>query len=176
MQEKLYSLPSLLDTMTKRKNNRIKKRLIFDQAPIEGLGVKWVIAFYISLPILLYIGIFNPIMFALLGIAQAIIFYIIFLSMLMIMVITLTFINNTKVIRSITASWNTYFPEIDFTLVIASGTTPYKDFFIHYDRIYEEGMSQEALIAGLEEGFIIMQDENKDLLEAMHQAKGKANA
>ena len=76
--EEIYSLETILSTVTKIKNNVAKKRLIFDQTPIKGIGAKWVILFLLSLPVMLYAGIFNPTMFEILGIAQAIIFFVVF--------------------------------------------------------------------------------------------------
>ena len=77
MKEENYSLDTILATVSKTNNTTAKKRLIFDQGPLEGIGAKWVIAFFISLPIMLYLGIFNETMFNMLGIAQAIIFFIV---------------------------------------------------------------------------------------------------
>jgi len=167
MQEETYSLKQMLDTLTKIKNNTVKKRLIFDQSPVGGIGAKWVISFFISLPIILYVGIFNPAVFAMLGIAQAIIFYVIFLSMVMIMIIALTFINNNKVIRQIDPSWQTFFPDVDLKLILSSGASPYKDFFKHYDKAVKAGTKDEDLHSFLQQAFSEMQEENKDLLEAM---------
>jgi hypothetical protein len=172
MEEK-YTLKTILETFTKVKNGTAKKRLIFDQTPIDGIGVKWVIAFFISLPVLLYIGIFNPKIFGMLGIAQAIIFYIVFLSMAMIMIFGLTFINNNKVIRQITPSWNTFFPTVDFTQVLSSGVTPYKDFFLHYSKAIKNGLEGEALHEYLEKAFEQMKSENSELHEAMNSSRNR---
>ena len=167
MQEEIYSLQNILDTFSKTTKNRAKKRVIFDQSPIGGIGRKWVIAFFISLPIMLYIGIFNPVVFAMLGIAQAIIFFIVFLSMVMIMIIALTFINNNKVIRQIEPSWKHLFPEEKLQLVLSSGVTPYKDFFQYYTQGVQAGEKGDVLYQSLKRAFIKMKEENKDLLEAM---------
>jgi hypothetical protein len=120
---------------------------------------------------MLYIGIFNESMFALLGIAQAIIFFVVFLSMLMIMIIALAFINNTKVLRQVNSSWEKLFPEIDLKLALASGGTPYKNFFSHYSQAVKEGLKEEALYAYLQNAFTTMQKENIDLYEALKNAK-----
>lgn len=167
MQEKIYSLETILASISKYKKPNVKKRLIFDQSSIGGIGSRWVIAFFLALPVIEYAGIFNPWMFNMLGIAQAIIFFIVFLSMVMIMVIALAFINNNKVIRQITPSWKSYFPDIDLVMVLSSGATPYKDFFKHYGTALNKNLEGEALQNYLKEAFITMQEENKDLLEAM---------
>lgn len=171
MQEKIYSLEAILASISKYKKPNAKKRLIFDQSPLGGIGSKWIITFFLLLPVLEYAGIFNPWMFNMLGIAQAIIFFIVFLSMVMIMVFALTFINNNKVTRQITPSWNHYFPNIDVKLVLATGATPYKDFFIHYSKAMGDELSDEKLHAYLKQSFVKMQEENKDLLEAMHNSR-----
>jgi len=173
MLEENYSLKTILDTFYKVKNGKAKKRLIYDQTPVGGIGSKWVIAFFISLPILLYIGIFNPAVFAMLGIAQAIIFYVIFLSMVMIMIIALSFINNNKVIRQVNPSWEKHFPDIDLKLILTSGATPYKDFLMHYSDAVQNGLEDDDLIVHLEKSFSQMKVENADLLEAMSSARNK---
>lgn len=171
MQDKLYSLEAILASISTYKKPYAKKRLIFDQSPVGGIGSKWVISFFLLLPVLEYAGIFNPWMFNMLGIAQAIIFFIVFLSMVMIMVFALTFINNTKVIRQITPSWNHYFPGIEIKSVLASGETPYKDFFTHYSIALGEDLRDTELYTYLKQSFTKMQEENKDLLEAMQNAR-----
>jgi len=173
MQEETYTLQTMLDTMIKIKNNKAKKRLIFDQSLLNGIGSKWVIAFFISLPILLYIGIFNPKIFGMLGIAQAIIFFIVFLSMIMIMIVGLSFINNNKVIRQITPSWNKLFPTVDLTQILSSGATPYKDFFIYYNQALNEGLKGEILVTRFKENFLKMQEDNKELFEVINRGHNR---
>ncbi|HFQ61550.1 MAG TPA: hypothetical protein ENK39_04530 [Epsilonproteobacteria bacterium] len=167
MKEETFSLQTMLSTLYKIKNNKAKKRLIFDQAPIGGIGSQWVKAFFISLPIILYIGIFNPKIFAMLGIAQAIIFYIVFLSMIMIMIAGLTFINNNKVMRQIAPSWNKLFPSVELTQVLSSGTTPYKDFLKSYNRLLSMDLDDKELETKMKENFQHMQEENKEIYEMM---------
>jgi len=171
LKEETFSLQTMLSTLYKIKNNKAKKRLIFDQTPIGGIGSKWVKAFFISLPILLYIGIFNPTIFAMLGIAQAIIFFIVFLSMIMIMVAGLTFINNNKVIRQITPSWNTLFPTVALTQVLSSGTTPYKNFLKSYNHLLTMDLNENELEEKMNEKFKQMQEENKEIYEMMSSAR-----
>lgn len=171
MKEETYSLDTILATLTKTKKDSAKKRLIFDQTPLNGIGAKWIIAFFISLPVMLYIGIFNDTMFNLLGIAQAIIFFIVFLSMVMILVIALTFINNNKVLRQVNPSWENIFPEVDLKLALASGGTPYKDFFKHYSEAVKQGLTGEALQVHLSHAFKVMQEENADLYLAISTAR-----
>jgi len=169
MQEETYSLQTMLSTLYTTKNNQAKKRLIFDQSAIGGIGSKWVKTFFISLPILLYVGIFNPKIFAMLGIAQAIIFFIVFLSMVMIMIVALTFINNNKVIRQITPSWNTLFPTVELNQVLSTGVTPYSDFIQRYNKLLSQNLDENDFKAKLKENFIAMQEENKELYEAMNR-------
>lgn len=171
MEKSDYALQTILNTLTKTKSSGIKKRLIFDQSPLGGIGSRWVISFFISLPILLYIGIFNDTMFAMLGIAQAIIFYVVFLSMVMIMIVALSFINNNKVLREIKPSWNLYFPDVDIKWILSSGATPYKAFFNYYNDAVTQNLEADALYAFLKEAVVTMGKENADLLEMMSQPR-----
>ncbi len=167
MQEKDYTLETILNAVFKISNHRVKKRFIFDQSGLGGIGVKWIIAFFISLPILLYIGLFNETVFSMLGIVQAIIFYIVFLSMVIILIVTIIFINNNKVIRQTSPSWQKIFPDVDFKLVLASGASPYKDFFQYYSEAIEKGFKGDALQEHLKKAFKKMQEENADLLSSI---------
>lgn len=169
MKEETFSLKTMLSTLYTIKNNQAKKRLIFDQAPLGGIGAMWVKLFFISLPILLYIGIFNPKIFGMLGIAQAIIFFIVFLSMVMIMIVALTFINNNKVIRQITPSWNKLFPTVDLRQILSSGATPYRDFIQKYNALLSMDLNEKDFESKLSEDFRTMQEENKELYEAMNR-------
>jgi hypothetical protein len=173
--EEIYSLETILSTITKTKNNVAKKRLIFDQAPIDGIGAKWVIAFFISLPVMLYAGIFNPAMFELLGIAQAIIFFVVFLSMVMIIIVATTFINNNKVIRQITPSWEKYFSAVDLKLALSSSSnaTPYRDFLKHYNTALASDLKDQALEKHLQVSFISMEEENQTLMDAIRRNTNK---
>lgn len=173
MQEEIFTLKTILDALYKVKGTQATKRLIFDQSQLHGIGSKWIKVFFLSLPILLYIGIFNPKIFGMLGIAQAIIFYIVFLSMVMIMVAGLTFINNNKVIRQVKPTWNTLFPTVDLTQVLSSGATPYKDFVKHYHEALKQDLKDEKLHHYLDNVFKVMQEENSELYEAMNRATDK---
>ena len=171
MKEEIFTLKTILDAFYKTKGTQATKRLIFDQSQLHGIGSKWIKVFFFSLPILLYVGIFNPTIFGMLGIAQAIIFYIVFLSMVMIMIAGLTFINNNKVIRQVKPTWNTLFPTVDLTQVLSSGATPYKDFVKHYHEVLKQDLKEEKLHAYLANAFKIMQEENSELFDAMNNAR-----
>ena len=173
MSEKIYSLEAILASISKYKKPNVIKRLIFDQAPVGGIGSKWIIAFFFLLPFIEAAGIFNPWVYQILGIAQAIIFFIVFLSIVMILVFTFASINNARVVKKITPSWKQYFPEIDIKLVVTSGATPYKNFYSHCSAAFNEGLEGEALHRYLKEAFVTMQDENKELIEAMHKDRNK---
>jgi len=159
----------MLDSLYKVNHAKAKKRILFDQAPIGGIGRVWVILFFISLPLILFAGIFNPSVFAMLGIAQAIIFYIVFLSMVMIMVIALTFINNNKVVRQITPAWQALFPTVNLKQVLSSGTTPYTGFLNFYSGTLKDNLDEKSLIERFKVQFTHMQTENKELFEAMNR-------
>jgi len=169
LQEEIFSLKTMLSSLYKVNNAKAKKRLLFDQAPVGGIGRLWVILFFVSLPVILFLGIFNPSVFAMLGIAQAIIFYIVFLSMVMIMVIALTFINNNKVIRQITPSWQALFPTVNVKQVLSSGTTAYTGFSDFYSELSTLDLDEATLVEKFKEKFTQMQTENKELFEAMNR-------
>ena len=173
MSEKIYSLEAILASISKYKKPNVSKRLIFDQAPVDGVGSKWIIAFFFLLPFIEAAGIFNPWVYKMLGIAQAIIFFIVFLSIVMILVFTLASINNARVVKKITPSWDHYFPEIDLKLIVTSGATPYKKFYSHCSGAFNEGLEGEALHSHLKKAFATMQDENKELIEAMQKDRNK---
>lgn len=171
--EEIYPLETLLKSITKTKKSVAKKRIIFDQAPIGGLSVKWVIAFLISLPIMLYAGIFNPVMFEMLGIAQAIIFFVVFLSMAIILAIAIVFINNNKVLRAITPSWNRYFEGVDLKLALSSAGTPYKEFFKHYNTALNKKLTGKALEEKLQQSFTKMEQKNQLLMDAIRRDRSR---
>jgi len=168
MKEERYPLRTILDTFTTHKNSIAKKRVIYNQAPIGGIASKWIIIFFLSLPVVLYFALFNSVMFSMLGIAQAIIFYIVFLSIIMILIVTLTFVNNNKVLREIHFSWQSFFPNVDLRQLLSSGTTVYKDFLTYYSQALSENLEEEVLHQRLQENFYQMQEENKELYERMN--------
>lgn len=131
------------------------------------------ITFFLLIPFLEYAAIFNPYVFNFLGIAQAIIFFIVFLSIVMILIFALASLNNASVVKKITSSWNHYFPDIDLKLIVTSSVTPYKDFFKHYGAARNKGLENEELHRYLKQVFVTMQTENKDLLEAMKKNRSK---
>lgn len=168
-----YSLETIFQALLKYKNSEAKKRLIFDQKPIGGISSKLIISFMISLPFLLFIGIFNPTMFEMLGLVQSIVFFIVFLSMVMILVTALGFVNNNKVIRQVTPSWESYFPDVDLRLCLKTSGTPYKDFFKYYNEGLAQNLSEEAFQNHLTKSFEIMEDENRELSDAIKRSKEK---
>jgi len=173
MKDEHYSLDTILSTFTKYNGSRAKKRLVFDQKHLKGIGAKWVMAFCLSLPILLYAGIFNETIFNMLGIAQAIIFFIVFLSMMMILIIAVLFINNNKVLRQVNPSWEKIFPGVDLKLALASGGTPYKNFFMHYSKALAENLEGKELEVYMRKAFQTMENENADLMAAMNSARSR---
>lgn len=174
MQNEIYTLKTVLDTISKYKKPDVKKRMIFDQSPVGGIGSKWMVVLFFSIPLFEYALIFNPYVFNMLGIAQAIIFFVVFLSVVMILIFTLTVINNAKVVKKITPSWNHYFPDIDLKLIVTSGASPYKGFFNHYAKALNTDLNEEELHAHLKHAFEIMQEENKELLHAMENDRSRS--
>ena len=173
MQKKHYELKTILASVFKEKDNRLKKRLIYNNAVFGGLSNKWIIAAFIILPFAMYAAIFNPASFKELGIAQAIVFYIILLVVAMQIVAIGSYFNNKKVIKTATKSWENYFPTIDFKMILSSGVTPYVDFKKHYEMALNDGLEGEALKKRLDEAFEKMEEENSILVESIRRDKAK---
>ena len=168
MKEEKFTLQTMLDALYKIKGTKVKKRLVYDQKNLDGIASKWVKVFFFSLPVLLFIGIFNPYIFSMLGIASAVVFYIVFLSMTMIIIAGLTFANNNKVLRQITPSWDALFPTVSLPQVLVGGATPYKDFVEAYTQAVNEGLQDNTLYERLKSKFLQMQEENRELYERMN--------
>lgn len=174
-----YDLKTILSSVSTYKKNsdkskQVKKRLLYNQAPIGGLSINYFWAAFISMPFIEYAIIFNPVVFPMLGIAQAIVFFIVFLSIVMILIFALYAFNNRVVIDGITPMWEAYFPGIDVNLVLTSSHSPYGDFFKHYSEIAGDDLNDEELHQSLKSKFIVMQEENKDLIEAMQKDRSRA--
>lgn len=171
-----YSLSSILNTFTKYKKSSdvsacIKKRWIFNQAPLGGLSSTQLILIFIALPFIEYASIFNPYVFGMLGIAQSIVVFIVFLVVLMQIVLLLIWKNNKKVLSKIESSWESYFPGVDLKFVLSSGVSPYNDFYKAYCEAKETASNDDELHPALAKAFEVMQEENRDLLEAIERDK-----
>jgi uncharacterized membrane protein len=171
MPNKDYALSTILETIFSYKNNKVKKRLIYDKSPIGGFSSKWTKILLFILPFLMYAAIFNPRSFEYLGIAQAIVFYIILLVFAMQIIIGVAYFNNKKVVTNITPSWNKYFPDIDFKMILSSGVTPYMEFINHYEKALKQNLDEETLYETLQTAVKEMENENADLLKAMNRDK-----
>ncbi|MCO4844654.1 MAG: hypothetical protein KC427_01390 [Sulfurovum sp.] len=173
MQEQHYALKTILESVFKEKNNKITKRLIHNNALLGGLSSKWIKFAFIIMPFAMYAAIFNPTSFKELGIAQAIVFYIILLVFAMQIVVASTYFNNKKVVKTAAKAWEDYFPGVDFKMIISSGTTPYVDFKKHYELALKDGLVGDALKKRLDDAFRQMEEENSILVEAMRRDKEK---
>ena len=159
-----YSLKVILDTFTKSNG---AKRTIFNQAPIGGISSKAVILFFFAMPFIEYALIFNPYVFNALGIAQCIVLYIVLLSIVMIAIFLISWQIKKSVIKKITPSWKKYFEKIDINMVLSPSATPYSKFFDYYSKGLLEKYNEEELHRYLLDAFKKMEEENKDLIEAM---------
>ena len=171
---KNYSLSSILNAVTKHKKSAspcIVKRLIFNKASIGGISSTQLVLLFIALPFIEYAVIFNPYVFGILGIAQSIVVFIVFLVFLMQIVFVMIWRNNKKVLSKVSSSWESYFPGVDLKLVLSSGISPYNDFYKAYCEAKEVSSNDEELHKALTEAFKVMQEENQDLLEAIQRDK-----
>ncbi len=165
-----YNLRTILATFTKTNG---KRRSVFNKAPIGGLGSAVVTLFFFSLPLISYGLLFNPYIFHVLGIATAIVIYIVSMSLMMIIIFFITWKVKNDVIIAVSPSWEYYFPGIDFKLVISKGITPYNDFYKYYAEIKDVKQPEEALHKQLTEVFRKLQEENKELLNAIQRDNNK---
>jgi predicted neutral ceramidase superfamily lipid hydrolase len=163
-----YNLKTILATFTKTNG---KKRTIFNKAPIGGLGSPVVTLFFFSLPLIVYGLLFNPYIYHVLGIATAIVAYIVAMSFVMMMVFLIAWKVKNSVVKAIAPSWEKYFPGIDLNLVISSNISPYNDFYKYYSEVKDIKQSEESLHKSLLEAFSKMQEENKELLNAIQRDK-----
>ena len=173
MQEQHYTIKTILESVFKEKNHRLKKRLIYNNALFGGLSNKWIIFAFIILPFVMYAAIFNPASFKALGIAQAIVFYIILLVVAMQIVVAASYFNNKKVVKTATKAWENYFPTVDFKMILTSGATPYTEFTKHYEMALDDGLEGEILKHRLNDAFHEMEEENSILVDAMRRDKQK---
>jgi hypothetical protein len=173
MQEQHYGLKTTLASVFKEKDNKLKKRLIYNNAVFGGLSNKWIILTFIILPFAMYAAIFNPTSFKELGIAQAIVFYIILLVVAMQIVTLGTYFNNKKVVKTAIKSWEEFFPTVDFKMILSSGVTPYVDFKKHYELALKDGLEGEALKKRLDEAFEKMEEENSILVDSIRRDQQK---
>jgi len=88
-------------------------------------------------------------------------------------VIGVAFFNNRKVVKTVTPSWEDYFPTIDFKMILSSGVTPYMEFINHYEKALNQNLDDTMLYKALQEAVIEMEDENADLLAAINRDKKK---
>ena len=162
----VYSLTTILSTITKKNGS---KRLLYNFGPVGGWNSGVMTAIFISLPFIEFAALFNPYSFEYLGIAQSIIFFIVFLSMLMILITGLIFALNANLIRKVTESWDIYFEGRSLTMVTSSGITPYSKFFEEYALLLKENLSEDEMHKSLLKAFETMEIDNKDLLDAMNR-------
>lgn len=171
---KNYSLSSILNALTKHKKGAspcFVKRLIFNKASFGGISSTQLILFFIALPFIEYAVIFNPYVFGIMGIAQSIVVFIVFLVFLMQMVFVMIWRNNKKVLSKVSSSWEDYFPGVDLKLVLSSGVSPYNDFYKAYCEADASSSNDEELHKALSDAFKVMQEENRDLLDAIEKDK-----
>jgi hypothetical protein len=163
-----YSLQTLLSCLA---DSRGKKRVLLNMAPIGGVGSRFIIAFFLLLPIIEYALFFNPYVFGLLGIATAILGYIVCLSLVMIIIFLVGWRVNSHIIKKITSSWEFYFPQKSLEMVLSSGITPYNEFFDYYVHALKKKMDEHELHMFLLSAFSEMEEKNKELLEAINRNK-----
>lgn len=164
----IFNLKEILNTIANKDGNR---RLILNSAPVGGIGSRAMYLLIASLPFIEYGILFNDYVFNRLGIATVIIAYIVFLSTSMMVVFGMVWFNNRRLIKKINTSWAFYYPNVDINLVIASGYTPYRDFFNHYADGIKKQKSDDELQSFITKSIALMEEENRDLLIAMETSR-----
>lgn len=165
---KNYSLKNILLSVADKHG---KRRTFYNLGALGGINTNLVKLFLISLPFIEYAIIFNPIVFNALGIATAIVFFIVFLSIVMIIVFLVYYQIKKKVINTIRPSWESFFPNYDLDMVLSYGVSPYNDFFKLYADILKDDLDENKMIKRLNKAFEIMENENRDLLDAIKRNK-----
>jgi type III secretory pathway component EscR len=163
-----YTLKNILLSFADEKGNR---RTLFNLAPLGGISSNLVKIFLFSLPFIIYASIFNSYVFNTLGIATAILAFIILLTNVMLIVFFIHIVIKKKVIKKIQPVWNSYFPNQDLTLVLSSGVTPYSEFFKRYSEILKQNMTEEEMYKSLINAFEEMERDNQELLNAIKRNK-----
>lgn len=163
-----YSLKQILTAIA---NKEGKRRLIFNAHPLGGIRSSTLYWIIVSLPFIEYAILFNSYSFERLGIATAIIAYIIFLSTSMMVVYGIVWFNNRNVTKKLISSWEFVYPNVDFNLIIASGHTPYREFFNYYSEGIKNRISDDELQSLISSSIALMEEKNRDLLMAMKTSR-----
>ncbi len=159
-----YSLKTILSTFTKPNG---KQRMLFNKAPVGGLSANVVTLLLFTLPLISFLLIFKTSVFDMLGIATSIILFIISSSLIMIAIFLVHISVKKSVLKEIAPSWSEYFGDVSLNLLLSNTRTPYSDFFKYYEKVIDLDQSEEDLHKYLIDSFKEMQDDNRDLLEAM---------
>jgi len=161
-----YSLKTILTTFTDKNGNKLT---IFNAAPVGGMSSLVIKALFLAMPIIEFFAIFNDFIYQKVGLVTQIVVYIVFMSILMMIVFIIIYMTRKSVIKKITPTWDKYFSDISLSMVLAVGITPYSDFFKHYSSFAAQDISDEKLHEKLKDSFIQMQNENKELLIAIEK-------
>ena len=163
---KTFPLKTILSTFTDKNGNKLT---LFNAAPVGGLNSLIIKILFLSLPFIEFFAIFNDYVYNKVGLVTQIVVYIVFMSIIMVIIFAVTYMTRKSVVKKITPAWNNYFPDIDLSMVLAVGITPYSDFFKHYTKLLKEELSEGILHEKLKNSFIQMQEENKELLIAINK-------
>ena len=162
----ILSLKTILSTFATPAG---KHRIVYNSAPLGGLNSTTLIIIFISLPFLEYWAIFNSFVFEKLGIATAIVAYIVFLSLIMLLIAVLIWSTKKRVIKKIKTSWSAYFKDIKLDLVLSNSLTPYSEFFTYLSSIKTSDMSDDNLYKYLQNSFNEMETNNRELMDALRR-------
>lgn len=162
-----YSLKTILSTFS---NKNGKKLIILNASPIGGMSSTTIKLLLFSLPFLEYGILFNPYVLNILGLATSIVTYIVFMSIVIMIIVFTIYKVKKNTINKIAQPWKHYFNDVDLKLVLSSGITPYSKFFQYYSKIVQNEPTEEELYSDLLNSFKEMQEENSELIMAMEKA------
>ncbi len=160
----IYPLKTILSTFSDKNGNKLT---LFNAAPVGGISSLIIKLIILSMPILEFFAIFNDYVYNKVGLVTQIVMYIVFMSIMMMVIFIIIYMTRKNVIKKITPSWNNYFGDIELKMVLAVGITPYSDFFKLYSKYASEDSDEDTLYKKLKNSFIKMQTENIELLNAI---------
>lgn len=159
-----YSLKTILFAFTKKNG---KHRTVYNGSDFGLLGNRLLTTAFILLPLLGYWALFNDYVFGELGIATAIVGYIVFLVVSMQIIVYTIWNTKRRVVKKLQEPWNHFFPDTNLKLVLENRLTPYSEFFSYLSKIDVKNISDDDLYIYLQNSFKEMEVKNKDLLDAM---------
>ena len=144
------------------------RRVVFDGKNVGKTSAACIYVLFLLLPVIEFVLIFKTPFYAKVGHVTAIVAYIVFLSIVMILIYVITKRHNSKVVKSLEPHWLEHFDSPALEEVVYNKTAVYRDFFKH---LKQAGLpqSEEQIYSALKRIFQNLEEENSDLLSAIKQ-------